>query len=103
MALAFLQRSIDKHFDKFSGIEKAARQLTLGAEWRNEGNNHDQSRIDHELRDLRHSANVFHTVGLGEAQIPIEAVANIVTVQDIGVLAFCMETFLQQIGDGRLA
>ena len=77
--------------------------MTLRLKRRDEGDNHDHSRIHQQFSDLRYPANVFHTVGLGEMQIPIEHVANIVTVQDIGVLAFCMEMFLQQIGDGRLA
>jgi hypothetical protein len=42
-------------------------------------------------------------VGLGEAEILIEAMAQVVPVQQVGVGAHGMERLLHQIRDGRLA
>lgn len=36
--------------------------------------------IGHQLGDLCHAANIFHAVGLGKAQIAIEAVTDIVAI-----------------------
>ena len=49
---------------------------------------HDQAGIHEQLGRLAHAADVLHPVGIGEAQIAVEAVADIVAVEQIGVAAF---------------
>ena len=52
---------------------------------------------------LGDAADVLDAVGIGEAQILVEAVADIVAVEQIGEMALRMELLLDQIGDGRFA
>jgi hypothetical protein len=66
---------------------RLARHLALGAEGRDEGDEHDQAGIGHQLGDFGDAADVFHAIGIGEAEIAVEAVADIVAVEDEGVLA----------------
>ena len=49
---------------------------------------HDQAGIDEQLGGLADAADVLHPVGIGEAEIAVEAVADIVAVEQIGVPAF---------------
>jgi hypothetical protein len=46
---------------------------------------HDQARIRHQLRHLADAADILDAVGLGKAQILVEAVAHIVAIQQEGV------------------
>jgi hypothetical protein len=84
---AFVERRIDEDFDELAVLHTLARHLSLGAEWRNEGNEHDQARVGHQPRHLGHAADVFDAVLVGKAQIPIEPMADVVTVKQIGVPA----------------
>ena len=59
----------------------------LGAERRDEGDEHDQPGIGHQPRHFGDAADVLDAVGLGEAEIAVEAVADIVAVEDVGVAA----------------
>ena len=64
---------------------------------------HDQPGIGHQPGDFADAADVLDPVGLGEAEIVVEAVADIVAVEQIGVPALGQQLLLDQIGDGRLA
>jgi hypothetical protein len=46
---------------------------------------HDQAGVGHQLRHLGDAADVLHAVGVGEAEIAVEPVADIVAVEDVGV------------------
>ncbi len=81
-------RRIDEDLDELALAHQLARHAPLGAEGRDEGHQHDQAGIHEQLGGLAHAADILHPVGIGEAQIPVEAVADIVAVQQIGVLAF---------------
>jgi hypothetical protein len=75
----------------------------LGAERRDEGGQHDQAGVDHQLGDLGHPADVLDPVFLGEAEVLVQAVADVVAVQQIGVAAQGVQALFDQVGDGRLA
>ena len=62
-----------------------------------------QAGIDHQLRDFGDAADILDAVGIGEAEIAVEAVADIVAVEQIGDVALGMELLLDEIGDGRFA
>jgi hypothetical protein len=51
---------------------------------------HDQSRVDHETRDLGHAPDILDPIRLGESQIAIEAMAYIyadtAVIADTGAL-----------------
>ena len=59
--------------------------------------------LDHQLGDLADAADVLHPVGLGEAEVAVEPVADIVAVEQHGVMAGLMQPLLDDVGDGRLA
>jgi hypothetical protein len=92
-----------KHLDELACGEQVARHAPLVAERRNEADEDDQAGIHHQLRHLGNAPDVFHPVRLGEAQVAIQAMANVVAVEQIGVLAVGVQALLQQIGDGRFA
>ena len=68
------------------------RHPPLGAERRDEGDQHEQARIQEQFRGLADTADILHPIGIGEAQIAVEAMADIVAIQQIGVLAFRRES-----------
>ncbi len=94
-AFAFVQWGIHKDFDEFSGIKQAAREFSFRAEGRNKRYDHDQSRVYQELCHLGYPPNVFHAVGLSKSQISIEPVANIVTVENVSMLAVGVQPLFQ--------
>jgi MFS family permease len=82
---------------------QVARHPPLGAEGRDEGDEHDQAGIGDQLRHLGDAADVLDAVGVGEAEVAVEAVADIVAVEDVGVAAHRVQLLLDEVGDGRLA
>src|SRR5690349_9906099 len=86
-ALTFRQRGIDEDFDEFTGIEQLANHLTLRSEWRNKGDDHNQSGVDHKFCDFADTANVFYAIGLGKSEIAIKTVPNVVPVENVSMLA----------------
>ena len=46
---------------------------------------HDQPGIDHQLGDLGDAADVLDAVGVGEAEVLVQAVADVVAVEQVGV------------------
>ena len=83
--------------------DQRAHHVALGAVGRDEGAEHDQPGFDHQLRDLADAADVLDPVGLGEAEIAVEPVADIVAVEQHGVVAARVQLLLDEVGDGRLA
>ena len=55
------------------------------------------------LRHLGDAADVLDAVGVGEAEVLVEAVADVVAVEQVGVAAERVQPLLDQVGDGRLA
>ncbi len=102
-APAFLDRRVDEHLDELALADEIAHHPPLGAERRDEGAQHDQSGIDEQLRHLADPADVLDAVGVGEAEIAVEAVADVVAVEHVGVMAPAMQLGLDELGDGRFA
>ena len=100
---ADFQRRVDKNLDEFGCANQLARHAPLGTERRDERHQHNQAGIDEQLGGLADAADILHPVGVGETQIPVEAVADIVAIQQIGVLAVSHQALFHQIGDGGLA
>ena len=65
----------------------------LGAERRNERDEHDQPGVDHQLRHFGDAADVLDAVGLGEAEVLVEPVADVVAVEQVGVAAARVQRF----------
>ena len=63
----------------------------------------DQARIHHELRHFGDTPDVFHTIGVGEAQVFVEPGADIVAIENIGALSLAMELDFEGVGDRRFA
>jgi hypothetical protein len=97
------QGGVDEDLDELAVVEDLAGQAALGAERRDEGGQHDQAGVDHQLGDLGDPADVLDPVLLGEAEVAVEAVPDIVAVQQIGVAAQGVQALFDQVGDGRLA
>ncbi len=57
----------------------------------------------HQLRHLADAADVLHAVGVGEAEVLVQPVADVVAVEHHGVDAARVELGLDHVGDGRLA
>src|ERR1041384_7636401 len=96
---AFFQRCIDKNLDELSAVEKATRHFALAAEGGNKSDNDDQTGIHQKLGDLGNATKVFDAVSLGKSKIPIQAVADIIAVENVRMFAFGMKALFQQIGN----
>ena len=97
------QRRVDEHLEELLGCEQRAGHRPLGPEGGDEGNEHDQTRVDHQLRDLGHAADVLHAVGVGEPEVGVQTVPDVVAIEQVGVVTAAMKLALDQVGDRRLA
>ena len=88
---------------KNSLVSKSSRAYPLGSEGRDERDNRDEAGIDHEPGNFRDTPDVLHPVGISEAEIAIEAVPDVVAIQDVGVHAALEEQLLKFVCDRRLA
>ena len=77
--------------------------MPLAAERRNEGDQHDQTGVDHQLGNLGNPANVLDAVGVGEAEILVQPMPDVVAIEDVCMPPERDELLLHQVGDGRLA
>ena len=80
-----------------------ARHAPLVGEGRDERDDDDQPGIGHQARRFGDAADVLDAVGFGEAEILVEAMADIVAVEDVAVLALGGQALFEQVGDRRLA
>ena len=62
-----------------------------------------ESRIDHQPGDLGHAADVLRSIRLGEPEVAVEAVADVVAVEQVGVASGGEQPPLEVVGDRRLA
>ncbi len=97
------QWRIDVNLVELARLEQAARHAALGPERRDERHHHDEARIGHQLADFGDSPDVLDPVRIREAQVTVQAVADVVAVEQVGVLAEGEQALLDQVGDGRLA
>lgn len=101
--LAHLQRRVYKHLHEVFVADQLACHLTLGAEGADEGGHDDHPRVHHQLGDFRHPADVFDAVGISEAEIFVQPLSDVVTVQDVGALALGVEFLFKGVGQRGLA
>lgn len=109
--LSHLEGHVDKDLDKGDGLVavlvglgvQLSRKIAVGAVGRDEGGDGDGGRVGKELGDLTDAADVLVAVGLGEAQVLVEAEAHVVAVEAVGGEAQVEEVLLQGGGDGGLA
>jgi hypothetical protein len=97
------KRRVDIDLGELAGLEQAPRELALAAKRRDQRDQHDQPRVDHQLRHLGDPADVLDTVGLGEPEVAVEAAADVVAVEQVGPAAELVQLQLEQVGDRRLA
>ena len=79
------QRRIDEDLDELALRKHLAHHVALGAERRDEGGQHDEAGVGHQPRDFADPADILDPVGLGEAEIAVETVADIVAIEQEGV------------------
>ncbi len=100
---ALLERRVDMNLDELVGADKATNHIPLGPIGRNERADHDQSGIDHQLRDFARAPDIFDPISLGEAEVAVEAVSDVVAVQQHRMMRHREQLLLDEVGNGRLA
>src|SRR3546814_20226048 len=101
--LGHLQRSVDEHLKELALGEHLARHLPLGTERRDEAHQHDQTGVDHQLGNLGHAADVLDAVLVGETQVLVAALAEVVAVTEVGLVAERGTARLTPVGSGGIA
>jgi len=94
---------IDEHLDKLVRPQEIAHQLPFGTERRDKGGEHNKARIHHEFCHLADPADILLTGSIIETEIPAQAVAHIVPIQQVGVLALGSQRLFQRPRQGGLA
>ena len=64
---------------------------------------HHHTRVHHQPRDLADPADVLDPIRVGEPEVGVQAVPEVVTVQNIGPDPALVESLLERVGDRRLA
>ena len=100
---AFLERRVDEDLHELAVRHHLPRHPPLGAERRDEGDDHDKSRIGHQPCHLGHPADVLDAVGVREPEVAVQPVPDIVAVEDVGVAALRVQLLLEEVRDRRLA
>src|SRR5207247_226455 len=100
--LADLQRTVDHHLDEVAGLHEGAHLVAVGAVGRDEGSQRDDAGVGEQLRHLADAADVLGPVGGREAEVLVEAVADVVTVEDEGVHTPFPQRLLERHRDGGL-
>lgn len=111
--LGNLDGNVDPHLDKGQarlaagtfGVVQTASQIAVRSVGGNEAGDGDGAAVGEELGHLGDAADVFLAFLGAEAQVLVEAEADVVTVQTVGVLVvrFADESLLERHGDGGLA
>ena len=89
--------------DEFAGCQHGSHQLAFGAEGGNKCGQDDQARVGHQLGNFTNAPNIFDAIDFSEAEILVQAMAHIVTIEQKAVFAKRIETLLDQIRNGRFA
>ena len=98
-----LRRQVDEDLDELALVEERARRLAVGAERGDEGGEHDQPGVGHQVSHLARAAVVLGAIGVAEAEILREAASQVRAVEQEGVAARCKEPRLERVRDRRLA
>ena len=88
---------------KLPGLDQLAHHAPLRPERRDERTDHDHAGIHEELRHLPDTPDVLDAIGVGEAQVAVQAVAHVVAVEHVRVRAPGVELPLDDVGDRALA
>src|SRR5262249_22910529 len=72
---------------KLTLLDHGPRHPSLGAERRDKGHEHDEANIDHEPDHFGDSSNVLDSILVGETEIPVDFVAHVVAIEEVGVEA----------------
>ncbi len=91
------QWCVDKDFKEFARSEERAGVIALRTVGADERDDRDKAGIDKQARDLGNPANVFDAISLREAEILIQAKANFVTVEQIGVSTGSVQAPFQRV------
>src|SRR5699024_2156089 len=84
--LAGFQTSLDVNLDKLARLHQFTHHIAIRATWRDKSSQHDQAGISHQARDLANATNVLLPILVGEAQIAVEAMADVVAVEQVTVV-----------------
>ena len=109
--LSHLEGNVDKHLNEGDGLVAAAlglgvqcaSRVAVGAVGRDEGGDGDGGGVGEELGDLGDAADVFVAVLFGEAQVLVEAEADVVAVEAVGGQTQMQEVLLKRSGYGGFA
>jgi hypothetical protein len=101
-ALCDVERGVDKNLNELTVLEQHPGHLTLGPERRDEAAQHNHARVNHEFCDLADPADVLDPVRVGEPEVGVQAMTQVVPVQDIGPDPALAESLLERVGDRRL-
>ena len=88
---------------EFPGGNHCSHHFAFSPERRDEGRDNDQAGISHELGHLTHAADILDPVSFGKAQILVESVADIVSVEQESVPVHPVQLLFDKVGDGRFA
>jgi hypothetical protein len=97
--LALGERCIDEYLEEFARREQTPRHPSLVAEGRDEGHQHDEAGVGHQPGHLGDATDVLDPVGLGESQIAIEPLPDVVAVEQIGVATGFVQPPVKQVGE----
>ena len=91
-----VERSIDEHFAELPFWHEPTGDSLSGRKRRDERHEHDQSGSTISLATSRDSPNVLHPVCLGESEILVQSVADIVAIEQIRMPTHRVELSLRR-------
>lgn len=100
--LAHSQWSVDEHSDASVSANQLPCHFMLSPEWRNDGGDHGDAGVHHQLGDISHAADVLAAAVVNEWQILAEALAYVVATKDVWVPSPSEKLDFSCHGDRRL-
>src|SRR5262249_47543972 len=97
-----VDRALDVHLDEVARLHDTPDAIAVGAIRRDERRQVDDAAVGEELRDLADAADVLGPIFGREAEIGVQAVTDVVAVEDVSAHAAIPERLLQRDRDGRL-
>ncbi len=91
------------HLDEITIGHQGPGLVTVSAEGRNKGGQRDHPGIHKQLGHLADATDVLLPVGIGEAQVLAEAMADVVTIEHIGGQAAFKQHSVDGVGQGAFA
>jgi hypothetical protein len=97
---ADFEGGVDEDFDELVGGEELADGVAVGSEGGDEGGDGHDAGGEEEFGDFADAADVFGAVGVGESEVFVEAMADVVAVEDEGEVVVLDEGGFEGHGDG---